>query len=302
MQKLDFILNLEVITNKLQSNAIVKQFQGGFGNPTQSFNYANINPLLFTSKSNYDQLKTDERYSSILTSLNAQAIYTESNLSDLTAVLRATQALHIIAKPNTIALYNFHNTLTNTLNLSKEILSNSIISEGHLASLDGGILLFQIIIETEGLETEKYIKIFTALQELINTIAKIHEDDKKPEIILLDSGSDTNLGVKTGIETAKSLFQIFKEVWDFIVNFKYYKQEQKSKALLDSLAIREVIKEKVDAGIITENEAKEYTHLIKTRTDDLIGMKVMPKEIINESNNIDNKKLLGEFEGLKLLK
>lgn len=302
MQKLDFIVNLQDIVEKLQSEEIVRQFQGGFNNPSTSFNYASINPLLFASKSNYDQMKTENRFESILQSLNSEPLYTEQNLSKLTTILRQTPAIQIITQSNAVALYTFHNTLVNTLKLSKSVLVSSAISKGHEASLEEGVLLFQIVIETEGLETEKYIKIFTALQELINTISSIYNDETKPEIVLLDSGSDTNLGVKTGIETAKSLFLIFKEIWDFIVNFKYYKQEKQNKALLESLSIRDVIQKKVEANIISEEEGKQYAHLIKTRTDDLIGMKVMPKQIVGESNNVENKKLLQQFEGLKLLK
>ena len=41
--------------------------------------------------------------------------------------------------------------------------------------------------------------------------------------------------------------------------------------------------------------------MIKTRTEDLIGMKVLPKQIVNETTQIENKKLLSEFEGLKML-
>ena len=86
---------------------------------------------------------------------------------------------------------------------------------------NNGVIFFQILIDGEGLETEQYIKIFTTLNELIKTIGKIvDEKEEKSEIILLDSGSDSNIGVKSGIETAKALFLIFKEVWDFIISFK----------------------------------------------------------------------------------
>ena len=61
------------------------------------------------------------------------------------------------------------------------------------------------------------------------------------------------------------------------------------------------IQKKVDDGIITKEEGLEYTHMVKTRTDDLIGMKVLPKKIVTETNQVENKKLLTEFEGLKLI-
>jgi len=302
MQKIDFVKNLETIVDKLKSVDILKQFDAGFSQPGQAFNYATINPLLFLSKSNYDQIKDDIRYSEILTTLNAQNIYQETNLSNLTTVLRHVPAQNIIASPNAIALYNFHNTIIKTSLLSKNILQSQSVTESLMNEVDNGVVIFQILIDGEGLETEQYIKIFTAINELIETISKIvNEQEQKSEIILLDSGSDSNVGVKSGIETAKSLFLIFKEVWDFVTNFQFYKQKQKNQALLDSLTIRTEIQRKVDEGILTIEEGKEYLHMIKTRTDDLIGMKVLPKQIVIESNQIENKKLLAQFEGTKML-
>lgn len=302
MQKIDFVKNLETIVEKLKSHEILTQFQAGFSQPGQNFNYATINPLLFLSKSNYDQIKNETQLAEILTTLNAQSIYSENNLSHLTAILRIAQAPSISIQPNAVALYNFHNTIIQTSNLSKEILQSKSITESLINEVDNGVVIFQIIIEGEGLITSQYIKILIAINELIETISKIvNEQEQKSEIILLDSGSDSNIGVKSGIETAKSLFLIFKEVWDFITNFQFYKQKQKNQALLDSLTIRTEIQRKVDEGILTIEEGKEYLHMIKTRTDDLIGMKVLPKQIVIESNHFENKKLLAQFEGIKML-
>lgn len=302
MQKFDFVQNLEAIVGKLHSENILNHFNQGFSVPAKAYEYNNINPILFQSKSNYDQLKNDERYSAILKSLSAHIIYSAENLANLTTVLLNQGASAIYLRPNALELYNFHNALITTLKLSKEILVSEVLRVNFEDAINNGVLIFQILIENEGISTEKYIKIFSALQELIETISKIFkESEQKPQIILLDSGSDTNIGVKSGIETTKSLFLIFKEIWDFITNFKYYKTAQKNKALLESLSIRTEIQKKIDENILTPEEGKEYMHLIKTRTDDLIGMKVLPKVIVLETNQIENKKLLNEFEGLKML-
>ena len=100
----------------------MSEFESGFKQPSTPFNYATINPLLFLSKSNYDQIKDDKRYSEILTNLGAQNIYTETNLSNLTTVLRVAHANDIIVAANTIALYNFHNTVwcSETFTLSNQ--------------------------------------------------------------------------------------------------------------------------------------------------------------------------------------
>lgn len=302
MQKIDFVKNIETIVEKLRSQEIVTQFHSGFSQPDKAFNYASINPLLFLSKSNYDQIKSEKQYSDILASLDAQSIYIENNLSHLTTILRGTQAQNILTQANAIALYNFHNTLIQTSNLSKNILQSKIVTESLVNEVVNGVVVFQILIEGEGLATSQYIKIFSALNELIETISKIvNEQEQTSEIILLDSGSDSNVGIKSGIETAKSLFLIFKEVWDFVTSFQYYKQKQKNQALLESLTIRAEIQKKVEEGILTADEGKKYLHMIKTRTDELIGMKVLPKQIVVETNQIENKKLLAEFEGMKML-
>lgn len=301
MQKIDFIKNLEDLTTKLKSVEIVQQYKSGFTSPNVEYSYSNIVPILFQSKSSYDNIRYDSRYETILETLEAEKIYSESILSSLTVILKKTTANNIIPHSNAVSLFNFHNTLVQTLQLSKNLLDTKNLSEDLNKDVDNGIIIFQIVIEGEGLETEKYIKILSALNELIEIINKISDEEEKSEIVLLDSGSDTNIGVKTGVETAKSLFLIFKEVWDFIANYRFYKQTQKSNTLLESLSIRAEIMKKLEDGVITKEEATEYIHMIKTRTDDLIGMKVMPKQIVLESNLVNNQKLLSEFEGIKML-
>jgi hypothetical protein len=304
MNKIDFVKNIETIVSKLRSKEIVDIFNAGFSqpNPNNVFNYSVISEILFSSKSNYDQIKQNQNFIEILESLNSSTIFLESNLSQLTKLLNTNTTQYIFASPIPINLYNFHNALLQTLNLSKGVLQNQVITDSLNNEVENGVVVFQILIENEGLQTEQYIKILTAINELIQTISKIFsEEDQKSEIILLDSGSDTNVGVKSGIETARSLFQIFKEVWDFVTNYKIYKQKQKNEALVESLTIRTIIKEKVENGILTEDEGKEYMHMIKTRTEDLIGMKVLPKQIVIEQNLIENKKLLADFEGMKML-
>lgn len=224
MQKIDFLKHLETIYDKLQSNQILNQFNGGFKQPGAAFDYGEIKPLLFLSKSSYDQIKDDSRYKEILEGLSAHSIYTESNLSHLTTILVRTPAINILTSPSAIALYNFHSTIVHMLNLSKAIFQTPVVANCMNNDGNNGVVVFQIIVDGDGLQTEQYIKIFTAINELIETISKVlNETDQKSEIILLDSGSDSNVGIKSGIETAKSLFLIFKEIWDFIINFKYYK-------------------------------------------------------------------------------
>jgi hypothetical protein len=302
MQKLDFVKNLEIIVTRLQSEPIVNLFQSGFEKPGTPFGYGAVIPFLFKSKSNFDQIIGDEGIYKILNNLNADQIYDDKFLTTLSTYLINTAAPNLLLREYVIKFFHFHHTLITTRNLAKNVLLTPDLNESFEENLEKGVIILQILIEGDGLETEKYIKIISAVQELIGAISVImDESDRKPEIILFDSGSDTNMGLKAGAETVKSLFLIFKEIWDFVINRKYYQQGMNNKALLESLSIREDIQKKVDTGILTEDEGKEYAHIIKTRTDDLIGMKVMPKQIVVKSSEVHNKQLLSEFEGYRML-
>ncbi len=303
MQKLDFIKNLEIIVEKLESVEILRLFNIGLKGPSAAQDFGLINPYLFTSKSNYDQIKSNKGINQILSSLSTSDIYSEGNLSNLTRVLKAgATAKDMFTNSNVIQLFNFHNALVQSLILAKNTLGQEDIEASLDNEASNGVIVFQVVIDGEGLETETYIKIFQALEQLVNTISKIVDDvESKSEIILLDSGSDSNIGIKTGIETAKSLFLIFKEVWEFVISRKLYKEKQNNQALLDSLSIRSTINEKIKDGTISEEEGKEYVHLIKTRTDDLIGLNVLPKQIAMGTNYVDNKKILSSLEGQRLI-
>lgn len=301
MQKLDFVKNLEIIIEKLHSDKVVQIFNQGFEKPTHSYQYEIVRPLLFTVKSNYDNFKFNPNYNQILENLQASQIYSEENLSYISTALGTYSAAAVYGNRRLLDFYNFNRTLITTFVLADNLLLSESLEKSFDETLDEGIIVFQVLISGEGLEPEKYIKILSAIQELVEVLNKIYNENQKPEIILLDSGSDTNIGLKTGIETAKSLFLIFKEIWTFAFSHKHYVQNEKNKSLIESLSVRAEILKKLEEKVITEDEAKEYTHLVKTRTDDLIGLKVLPKQIVNDVDYIENKQRLLEFEGQKLL-
>jgi hypothetical protein len=301
MQKIDFVRSLETIVEKLSSEEILLKLDESFKRPNDAFPFHNITPLLFLSKSNFDQLHADENFSEILETVNENGVYSANNLAILAPLLIHKPALNLVIHPSFIKLYNFHASLVLTLKLAKQALLNDSMNKGFEEYIQNGVLIFQVVIEGEGLETEKYIKIFAALEDLVEAVSKVNGNESKAEIILLDSGSDTNIGIKTVAETAKSIFLIFKEIWDYIINYRYYKNKQRNGALLESLTIRAEIEKKVQEGVITPEEGKEYMHLIKSRTDNLIGLKVLPKQIVIDRTVVDNKKMIEEFENVKFL-
>lgn len=297
MQKIEFIKKIETIVDRLKSADIVRIFQEGFRQPGNHYNYGLLNPILFVSKSQYDQIMLDVKLNKVLDLISGHQIYDEKIMSTLPSVLHSSQASNIILNANATNFYSFHKGLIDMLNVSRSLLSNEIIENNNLKNLENGVLLLTIQIEANGLETSKYIKILNLLSELIKTLEKIYNfEEIESEIVLLDSGSDTNIGLQTKVEIAKAIFEIFKEIWDFITSFSFYRNQQKNNALLESLSIRRQIQKSVDEGTLTEQEAQEYIHVIKTRTDNLIGLKVLPRELIIRNHQIDSSKILEEYK------
>lgn len=301
MQRIEFIKKLEEVTQRLKSEKIESTFREGFNQPAVAYNYDNLKPVLFESKSQFDQLMLDEQYKPFLEQINGIEIYDEKFMASLTSVLRQTRAADILINKIATSFYSFHSSLTDLVKITNSLLTNRLISNTNEENLEAGVVLFQVKIDAEGLATSSYVKIFTALEELAKTIEKAFKlEPTDSEIIMLDSGSDSNIGFETKVEIAKSIFQIFKEIWDFITSLKFYRTQQRNQVLLDSLTIRKELLKSAEEGIITDDEAKEYIHIIKTRTDALIGMNVLPRALTHNGAKIDNSKILEEYR-LKVL-
>lgn len=306
MQKFDYVKSLKEIVNQLHSEEIVKFYNSAMElTPKGQYKNANFRrllPILFQSKGNYVDLQRNKDCKDILINIFANNIYSDENLAMLALKLSSELTYEIIQRKECIELYLFHNSLLMMLHSSESLLLSESLNDSFENSIENGVLIFQTVIENDFLNSEDYIKIFTALQDLINNVGKIicgkETEVYNTEIILLDSGSDTNIGIKTKAEIAKAIFDLFKEIWDFITSFKFNRQDRKNKELLDSLTIRAEIKKKVDEGVISPEEAKEYEHYIKSRTDKLIGLKTLPKQIVVQTYNQPNRNLLEDY-GIK---
>lgn len=304
MQKLDFSIHIKHLIEELSTQKIVETFNHALSNPGQAFNFGQLNPILFNSKSKYDDLTKSEVYSGILEKINASEVYEEANLAYLTTKLRPNSASNVIVDQKVTRLYSFHKSLQDLSTISNDLLIDSQFTGDLDLLMDQGYLIFQIAIEDGGLEPSQYSKILTILDELIKVFEKVKypEEESNTKIILLDSGSDTNLGIKTKVELAKSIFLIFKEIWDYVTNYKFYMAKQKNEAFMDSLTIRKEIMKMQQEGVLNDKEALEYSFLIKSRTDSLIGLKVLPKSLMNTTQEVETKNLLNEYKDIKLLK
>ena len=300
MQKLDFTENTEKLRNLLKSDQIISYIDNLPLN--KPVDIRQLTPLIIESKSNYDKITIDDPKMEILVALKAPEIYSEQNIGDLinasvNITIQNHQKVHLFLTPNLMSFYQLHYTIIKTNELCKKVLFQNKISE----ITDDNTVVFRILTEN-GLEIARYNKILTLLNDIIEIINKVAtEPTSEPTINLLDSGSDTNLGIKTTIETSKSLFQIFKEVWDWVLNRKFYKNKLRNAGLMENLNVMVAIKEAQEKGAINEDTAKIYRETVIRRTEDLLELNVLPKDLVETKNKVETQRLLEEFKEVKML-
>ncbi|MBI3586191.1 MAG: hypothetical protein HY088_03570 [Ignavibacteriales bacterium] len=304
MQKLDFTLNIQVIKEGLRSSEFVEKFDKALLQNIDPYNGTVLTAILVQSKSNYDQLVQKEHLRKIFEQLGALPIYETGNFSQILDIALSKKSSYQI-------LYNkpfgdFYSMQSAILRIAKlaENLFFEESTQGVTENIDLGYLVFQVSVNEGGLSIVDYGKIFEKLRELIEAISKALDPTRtleEPKLLLLDSGSNTNLGIKTTAEVAHSLAIIFKEIWDWIINKEHYKNKLFNDSLMSNLEVMKVIKQHEKEGTLNADEAKTLVHTIKTRTNDLLELNVLPKKIADENYQVKPSDLLLEYKEIKKL-
>lgn len=301
MQKLDYTESLKELKSSLKSEEIVHLINAlPVSQPVPQVR--ELTPLIIESKSNYDKIDTFSTKFEILQALGAETLYSQVNIGNvINGVVHTTiqnhQKVQLYLIPAFQDFYNFHNSLIKATKLSEEVLFKNKLSQLH----SDDTIIFRVLSENE-LELAKYSKILSLIRELTDIIQRIlNEEDQQINVTLLDSGSDTNLGVKSSVEITRSLFQIFKEIWDWMLNRKFYKNKLRNSGLMDNLSVMIAIQEAKEKGAIDDETARIYRESIIIKTEDLLELNVLPKELYDLKTQNDSRKLLAEFSEVKML-
>lgn len=303
MQKLDFNEAINSLKEKLKSEMIVKFIDQIPLNG--QINTNGLTPLIIESKSNFDKISEESPEFEISQILNGQALYDQKFIGNLInqtvqTTISRQQKVHLFLQSNLLQFYNYHFSLIQ----SSKIANNILFDEGNLDQIASDeIIVFRILVGEGSLDLTVYGKIFKLIRELIEIIQKVQDPESadEPKVVLLDSGSDSNIGIKSTVGIATSLFQIFKEVWDWILNRKFYKSKLRNDAMLENLAVFNAIKESEEKGAIDADTAKVYRETLLRRTEDLLELKVLPKKLVESKTEISSRKVLSEYSETRLL-
>lgn len=293
MQKLDFVEAIEKVYKEMFTSDVVSDIESSL-TPGLSKYGSELAITLLDMYSNYNALKKDKRYSVILSALNGDELFTSDNIANLFKLFQGDIGQIDFLKNREFRLFlDFHFTLNATYEFTKKLLSQKKVRKSLGESGESGVVVFRILNEEDGLNTDVYVKIFKALELLFVTVSEIEGDGPVvPKIILLDSGSDTNLGLEAGVKASATIFQTFKQIFDFVRFRRHERMERDNRSLLESLNVISEIKSKVEAKQITEEDGKRYTHHVKTSLNILLGLNVMPKDLTDEAENVSVMKFL----------
>lgn len=301
MQKLDFSEHILQLKQFLKSEEIVHMIDAL---PLSQAvpQLKDLTSFIIQSKSNYDQSLYDSQKHEILNSLQSEELYSQTSIGNLITTIVQTSVQNstkqqLFTNSLFLKFYSFHAAILTIDSICQKVLFHNSIES--LYSED--VVIFKILSENT-IELQKLNQIILNLKDLIETILTIYQNkNEKITVELLDSGSGVNVALKTTVDTAKSLFQIFKEIWDWLMNRKFYKNNLHNAGLMDNLNVMMAIKDAKEKGAITEEEAKIYKEKIIRRTEDLLELNVAPKQLIEESNENNTRRILLEFTETKML-
>lgn len=71
--------------------------------------------------------------------------------------------------------------------------------------------------------------------------------------------------------------------------------------MLENLQVFNAIKESETNGAIDSDTAKIYRETLLRRTEDLLGLKVLPKNLVETKTEISSRKVLSEYTEIKMI-
>lgn len=303
MQKLDFTEAVDKLENILFSSSITDYVKNL---PPNNMKLQPLTQFIIQSKSNYDKLLHNSNESVILEILGGAKIYNEKAIAELLNTIATVTVQNHLAKRDLHGYSPFnsfcdlHFFIKNMSTLSK----NVFFKEDHIYdTFYDDLIVLRVLIGEENLNVSVYKKIFAILDELLDILYKLieKEDVNRATIFLLDSGSDSNVGIKSTTEVSSSLFNLFRTVWEWIVAKKFYKNRLRNEALLDNIDVLKKIKEAEKDGVLDSNTAKIYKEQILRKTEDLLELNVIPKVLIEKDERGTNTSLLNEYKEQKLI-
>jgi hypothetical protein len=305
MQKLDFTKTLQQVADQLQSNNILATIEKGVASLQGPFNGQAFTATLLLSKSNYDKLANDPMATSILASLGAEAVYEYGTYSQLiNRAVTITQLGNIIYDQLFFRFLILHVSLLGCLKTANALLIKNEEIKNY-EKYESNILILQVDSGKNDLSLNNIITIFELLRDITGEIQKHFPSDRKKEdlqLALLDSGSEFAVGVKATNELLQTLFDLFKQIWNWRLTRRFEKNRLENQIIADNLELLKIIRLHKLAGDLSENDEKTLATLVTRKTNDLFDLNVLPKQIAMDIRTESNMKLLQEQTSVKQLK
>jgi len=251
---------------------------------------------IIESKSNYDSIIRKDKELLVISDAIEDKLYDTESISSLISKISNTEIeskKELLRNSAILNFISFHKSIIGSDKVNKKTITEEYQKEN--------IVLFTIISESNP-TVQKVITALEVLQKLIDLLEKLYDEERMNTVYILDKGSNINAGIETGVKTAKSLFLIFKEVWDWVANRKYYKGKLKNAAFVENLEIIQKINSMKEEGSLENEEALRYKTLIVKNIDELLKIDTIPAELAKlDKGKKDHLLLLNDYNETRLL-
>lgn len=279
MKKIEFTEKMKMIDAYLQSSKIDYLFNEMLNQKTDQLFTTPVVELLIASKSGYDKLNTISDYQKIFKSLNASEIYDIKNISQITRDTSEKGLLSNLFKDRDLMKFFQFNQLISSLNNNSEIFFGyqNQIKKNEKETF--GI----IILETAnfGNSLSKYANALIKIEKLFELIKMIfHEENEGNfEVLYFESGSATDVVIKTSKKIASAFTQTIHEIWRFISDNSNYREARKDEAIEKKLDLMNKIGEMEKSGKLSKEDSANLKHRLKKQVIDLMEYGVVTREV-----------------------
>jgi len=306
MQTLQFTHALRQIVLATQADQLVgflSRFlaKGNFNITDQDRQTFSI--LLFESRVAIAELLKAEDTGKIVKALGVDEIYEPPRLARMLAAMTNQGQAAGIWQNNDYyrEFFSFNNTIEWLIKVEKAC--SQLLEKDKLGETKPEEVVEIELADYEGtsVEIQRVTKLFDLLSNLHTNLARVLGiGDAQLKVVILDSGSNLLVGLKTAVDIVKLISGLFKEIWDKIKYGRFEDFDRKIDSISKGLTVTAVIQQQIENKTLDEETGNNLKYRILADMTTLVGIGAMlPATELSEQ--VDRERLLTEKRGIKLL-
>jgi hypothetical protein len=307
VQTLYFTRALGRIVKDLKANELISFLQPFVSGPSTQVTESQrdtFSDLVIASQVGYAQLREVTRIARILDAMGINNLYSPQRFGKMIrhfAVLQQTG--QVPGNPGIFTdFFSMYDSLIWLVTINKVCAELLEAEKLPPTSLGNEILEVRLLdYDGPGIENERVRQFFASMEQLHAILSQfLNASGSRLMVAYVDSGSDFLVGFQCAKALVDIMRGLFAEFWEKVKFQPFDNFEKKIGALSAGLTFVGQVKAQVDNQAINEADARALTHRVLAEMTTLVGIGAsLPQDEVVET--VDNRKLLAEKRGIKLL-